>query len=362
MKALSLLIKPVGDRCNLACKYCFYSSPGNTGVMSEDTLELIVQKAFDEAEEFCSFAFQGGEPTLAGLPFYEKFIELLNKYNTRHIKVAFALQTNGTLIDEAWADFLRKNHFLVGLSLDGTPEVHNAHRLYKSGENTHVDVLRAARLLESKRVDFNILCVITKAAARHPAQIYRYLRRCGFDYLQFIPCLDPADKPHGSEKYSLTEKDYAGFLKQLFDLWYEDLLKGKGSSIRYFDNLVQLAAGYPPESCGISGVCCCQNVIEADGSIYPCDFYVKRELCLGNIADISFSDASECETSRNFIDTSRPVPDECKTCRCYPLCRNGCKRERDERGKNYHCEALKEFFDYCGGRIISLARTLPPNR
>lgn len=356
MHSLNLLIKPVGDACNLSCRYCFYHSPHPTGKMSVETLEKIVRKGLSEAEKQCTFAFQGGEPTLAGLDFYRKLIEFEEKYNRNGVQIQNILQTNGTRIDEEWATFLHEHRFLVGLSMDGPADIHNLNRLYPSGDDSHKDVRRAAKILEEKGVPYNILCVVTKAAARHPAQIYRYLRSGGFDHIQFIPCLDPLDRPHGGQPYSLNDRDFAGFLMQTFDLWYQDICKGEAVSLRYFDNLVQLAAGYPPESCGISGACTCQNVIEADGCLYPCDFYVRDEWKLGSINDTDF--ATALQNSAQFIEASKFLPDDCKACRYAPLCRNGCRRERDETGKNIHCTAYRTFFDYAAGRILQLARAL----
>ena len=168
MKHLQMMMKPASSNCNLRCSYCFYEDECRNreipsyGFMSPDTLEVLVKKALEEAEDSCTFGFQGGEPMLAGLPFFQKFIEFTEKYKNPETRLSFCIQTNGTLIDDDWAEFLRKNRFLVGISLDGIGEIHDRSRKDAQGKDTFRKVLKNAEFLQKKQVDVNILCVLTK--------------------------------------------------------------------------------------------------------------------------------------------------------------------------------------------------------
>lgn len=365
MPPLNFLIKPASGSCNLRCRYCFYHDVGGNravqsyGMMSAETLELLIRKALEEAEGSCAFGFQGGEPTLAGLDFFRKAVELQKRYNTRGLAISNAIQTNGLLLDVEWADFLAENRFLVGLSLDGTKELHDRNRLDPAGKGTYARVLKTAQLLKARGVEFNILTVITRDSAKRADSLYRFFRRCGFDWLQFIPCLDPLGQGRGSCAYSLTAEEYGAFLKRLFDCWYRDVKAGRFVYIRYFENLVGMLLGNPPESCGMSGRCVIQNVVEADGSVYPCDFYALDQWKLGNIRTGSVREMMESRTARRFLEAAREVPEKCRSCRYYPICRGGCRRDREAAGGvlglNDFCPAFETFFDYALPRLEEVA-------
>lgn len=367
MPPLSLLIKPASGACNLRCRYCFYHDEQlnretfSYGFMEEDLLEILVQKSLAYAAGYCSFGFQGGEPTLRGLDFYKKAVELQKKYNIHNVKIANSIQTNGLLLDSRWAQFFRENHFLVGLSLDGTKEIHDGSRLDTHGRGTYSRTLRAARLLSSHQVDFNLLTVVTGRTAEAITQIYRFYRRSGFLYQQYIPCLDPLGKPRGQSPDSLTPEKYGIFLKALFDLWYRDIAEGKFIYIRTFENLLGMLMGRPPESCGLSGSCALQHVIEADGSVYPCDFYCLDPWRLGNIREDSFQELANTETARRFLAEGGSGREKCAGCQYEYICRGGCRRDREPLAGgsgNYFCEAYQEFFAYALPRLQEIARAL----
>ena len=372
MPAISLLIKPASSNCGLRCKYCFYHSLAENrttksyGIMSVDTLENVVKRAFDYAEGICTFAFQGGEPTIAGLEFYRKLLEFVEKYNKKNVKVNFALQTNGMHIDEQWSKFLSENKFLVGISLDGPKDLHNAHRIDTNNDGTFNKAMKTIELFNKYMVEYNILYVVTAQCARYANKIYKFFKQNNFRYIQFIPCLDPLEEKRGQHPHSLKPEHYVKFLKDTFDRWYEDLIKGDYVSVRYFDNLVGMLLGQRPEACSMNGVCQCQCVIEADGGVYPCDFYVIDKWQLGNINDTSIKDILSCETSENFIKASYDSATECKECKWYALCRGGCRRERDAAevgiALNYYCTAYREFFDYAYPRLLNAARFISRNR
>lgn len=365
MPPLSLLIKPASSNCNLRCKYCFYHSVAESrniksyGIMSEETLEQIVKKALGYADYVCAFIFQGGEPTLAGLEFYKKLIQLQKKYNHKNLKIDNSIQTNGMLIDADWAKFLADNNFLVGLSLDGPKDINDANRVGLKGEGSFGTVMKTAGIFNKYKVNYNILSVINRNVANHTTKTYNFFKKHDFRYIQFIPCLDPFGE-EGGLVYSLTPDIYARFLKSLFDYWYSDIIKGDMVSIRFFDNIVRMAMGYKPEACGMSGRCACQFVVEADGSTYPCDFYVIDEWYMGNIKDKDLNELKDSKAVKKFVEVSKYVAPECRKCQWFDLCRGGCRRNREPfiDGKpslNYFCSAYKEFFEYTIDRIYRLA-------
>ncbi len=298
MNYVSLLIKPASSLCNLRCKYCFYWDESANrlqkcmGMMREETAERLIDSAFaaQSGRGFVSFSVQGGEPTLAGLAFYERFISLVHQKNVRRVPVQYAMQTNGMLLDEAWAAFLAKHRFLVGLSIDGDRALHDENRVDAQGKGTYARAVKALHLLQKANADVNLLCVVTKKCAGSPQKVYNALKKLNVGFLQFIPCLDPLDKPRGSMRYSLTARAYGDFLCTRLDCWYFDWQHGQYVSVRQFDDYVHLAMGLPPSSCACAGRCGGYLVIEGDGSAYPCDFYALDAWRLGNIGESSIAD------------------------------------------------------------------------
>lgn len=367
MPAINFLIKPASSNCNLRCKYCFYSSiaenreTASYGIMKEDILENVVKKGLEYADYYCGFAFQGGEPTIAGLEFFEKCMKFEKKYNIKKLRIQNSIQTNGTLIDEKWAKFLHDNNFLVGLSLDGIKDVHNLNRIDSKKNGTFNRVMKTVELFKKFKVEYNILYVVTSESARYANKIYSFFKKNDFKYLQFINCLDPLNVEPGKENYSLKPKDLEKFLKITFDRWYEDCIKGDYVSIRFFDNLVFMLFGNKPEACSMTGVCSCNCVIEGDGGVYPCDFYVLDQWKLGNIKDNGIMDMINSGVAKKFIEPSKHIPEKCEECKWFSLCRGGCRREREDfkEGKlkeNYYCLAYKAFFDYSYERLEYIAR------
>lgn len=363
MPALSLLIKPASGNCNMRCRYCFYADELDNreirsyGKMSVDTMHTIVDKAMEYGDYECTIAFQGGEPTLAGLDFYRDLVAYVTAHeNPKKLKIHYALQTNGYLINEEWAAFLGENHFLVGVSLDGLKEIHDRYRLDAAGKGTYQRVISAIRLLEKYQVEYNILTVVTAATARNGQKIYNYFKKNHFGYQQYIECLDPIGEEPGQHEYSLTPEKYGEFLKSMFDAWYLDMRSGTYVYNRYFENLMMIMAGQQPESCNMRGVCGKQWVFEADGSVYPCDFYALDQWRLGNIQENSFEEMDEKRDELGFIQWSMRQQEDCQKCRWFGLCRNGCRRNREpvtaeHTNRNYFCKSYQMFFEYAYPRL-----------
>jgi len=359
MPDINVLIKPASGMCNLRCGYCFYHDEAKNravesyGLMSEETLEQVIKKALDYSETACTIAYQGGEPTLRGLDFFRRSIEYEKRHNTKGIRISHAIQTNGTLLDGEWAKFLRENEFLVGVSLDGTAFLHDAFRTDDAGRGTHENVLSGITLLREYGVEYNILTVVNAVTAKKASQMYHFYKQNGFSYLQFIPCLNPLGKEREKLPFTLTSKAYGQFLKTLFDLWYQDFKKGEIVHIQLFEEYIRMLLGMQPDLCGMSGICSCQHVIEADGAVYPCDFYVLDPYRLGNLNECSFEQINERRKETRFIEGSEKIQPDCKECRYFPICRGGCRRHRNP--ENQFCAAYYDFFEYTIRRLEEAA-------
>ena len=359
MKQLNVMIKPASSLCNLRCRYCFYADEAkrrsipSCGVMRSDTVERMLAGIASElhAGDAVHFIFQGGEPTLAGLSFFEDFASRVGAW--KGIAVSFALQTNGVLLDRAWCDFLRAHRFLVGLSLDLFPSAHDATRVDAQGKGTYRRVVDAMRMLKSHGVDFNVLCTLTDEVARHPDGVWRELCALGIDYVQFTPCLSDLD---GDATYALTPERFASFYTRLFQLWYADFRAGKRVSVKLFDDIVNLLVLGTPTACGMDGRCRGQLVVEANGDAYPCDFFCLDEYKLGNIGDTPPSRLLESEAMKEFLSRKRNVA-ACLGCRYARFCGGGCPRMQNE----VYCAragtcGFQKFMDACGETLLSLAR------
>ncbi len=369
MPPISILMKPSSGMCNMQCDYCFYCDETQKrvqesyGFMSESTLKNVIRKTLLRASGSAAYAFQGGEPTLRGLDFYRKVIEYEVQYNKKGIPVHNAIQTNGYALNEEWCRFFKENHFLVGVSIDGMQEIHDTYRHDKSGNATFNKIKANVDLMEKYGVEYNILTVVNQITAKNIKQIYAYYMENGWIYQQYIGCLDPLGEERGTKEYALTPKQYGVFLVELFELWYQDWKKGKQPYIRQFENYVGIMAGYLPEACNQRGICGIQNVVEADGSVYPCDFYMLDEYCLGNFNDNQIDEINARRKEIGFVERSLKLDDNCKSCQYYSICRGGCQRDRefDEQTssyKNYYCSSFRYFFEQCLVRIKEIAKTL----
>ena len=367
MPAASILIKPTSANCNMNCSYCFYKCLSSNreqyskGFMSEETLEELVRQAIAYADGSLTFAFQGGEPTLAGINFYKKALELQKKYNTKHLYIENTIQTNGLLIDDAWAKFLAENHFLVGLSLDGPRKLHDCYRKDTEGNGTFERLMETVNLFVRYRVDYNVVSVITNETAKKASFLYKFWKRNGFPFIQFIPCMDEEHRriPDAEKScFAVEPVQYGRFLCEIFDFWYADFKQGTAMDIRMFSNLAQIAAGFQAEECGMNGCCNCYFAVEGDGSVYPCDFYCMDEWKLGTVAD-GFAFLFASDKSKEFMLTSHHVAEKCKICPYFTLCRGGCRRWREsllneKLPVNKLCPAYELFFAHAGGQIAEL--------
>lgn len=372
MPAASILIKPTSSNCNIDCRYCFYKCLSSNreqyslGFMTEETLETLVREAIAYADNYLAFAFQGGEPALAGLDFYKKAVKLQKKYNTKGLVIENTIQTNGLLLDREWAEFLARENFLVGLSLDGPRKLHDRYRQSAEGSGTFEKVMDTVKLMEHFQVKYNIVSVVTQDTAQQASYLYKFYKRNRFPFVQLIPCMDEqgrsnAGKGVAGQNFALQPESYGRFLKEIFDLWYEDFMQGEDIEIRMFSNLAQLAAGFPAEQCGMNGRCNCYFVVEGNGDVYPCDFYCTDEWKLGTVSD-GFANLEQVQRARDFVTASEKTEQECKICPYFSLCRGGCRRWRETEsgviGLNQLCSAYQIFFEHAEERLEQLGKMI----
>lgn len=323
--------------------------------MTLETLEMIVRRAMRAADGEVSFVFQGGEPTLVGLDFYRALVQYEKKYNARGLPVHNSLQTNGLDLSDEMIAFFARERFLLGVSLDGDSRTHDLMRCDREGRPTFERIRHTIERLQRAGVEFNILCVVNEYVARRPEQVFKALKPYGF--LQFIACLDPLDGE--TFDYSLTPESYLHFLKATFDLYLDAFRRGHPVSIRSFDNYVGILMGRAPENCAMNGRCGPYYLVESDGSVYPCDFYVLDEWRMGNIREESFVRLSKSEVGRRFAEESVVLPEKCRACPWLKLCRNGCRRERDPKtGVNRWCGVMDAFFRHSYPGMCEMARRL----
>lgn len=367
MRNLQFLIKPASSACNLRCRYCFYTdiaqnrSVSHMGMMKEETVDLLLEEAFANIDPKGSihFAFQGGEPTVAGLPFFQNFTAKAAARKPKDVSVSYSIQTNGTLLNGEWAVFLKQHDFLVGISLDGYKDLHNHYRVDADGKETWKTVSGAFQLLRKAGVRTNALCVVTAQCAKHPDKAYRELKKLGADFMQFIPCLDPIEEERGQRPFSLTPSAYGQFLCRLFDLWFEDWAAGNYHSIRLFDDYVNILLGASQGStCSTCGRCGAYFVVEGDGSVYPCDFFVLDQWKMGTLGENSLPELAESQQAKDFLLWGQEKPAECAVCRWRRLCNGGCKNDWERSGPphNHYCKALQAFFAHAEDRLRIIAR------
>ncbi len=372
----NVMTKPIGPLCNLNCEYCFYLeklnlySDRHSHRMPDEVLERYIRH-FIESQPAgmpeIQFTWQGGEPTLLGVEFFEKAVALQQRYaNGRRITNAF--QTNGTLLDDRWGEFLHKNDFLVGISIDGPRHIHDIYRTDKGGGASFDRVMRGIEILKKHKVEFNTLTVVNRKNSQHPVAIYRFLKEVGSGHIQFIPIVERLDPDPGAEAlagppdpedqstldrhvtpWSVRPIDYGNFLVSIFREWVK---KDVGKVfVQMFEVTLGAWAGKPPGLCVLAPKCGNGLAMESNGDVYLCDHYVYPEYRLGNIMNGDLREMLGSEKQTKFgDDKSDALPECCRNCRYLFACYGGCPKHRflrasnGEPGLNYLCAGYRKFF------------------
>lgn len=359
---LSLLIKPVSADCNMRCEYCFYRRPTDPyrsterHIMDDLTLRTMISRYMRSAGRSASFGWQGGEPLLAGIDFFKRVVNYQQIYGLPAQLVGNNLQTNGLLIDAEWAKLFRQYNFFIGVSLDGPEECHNFYRRSADGADGFQQTLRGIRTLREHLVEFSILAVVNDVTAKRPEELYSFFLQNGLDRLQFIPCLDFDRESGKAAPHSVTVEDYRDFLCTLFDLWYN---RGRPTaSIRLFENILAVYIGWEPEICAFKDRCGSYAVVEYNGDVYPCDFFVEEPWLLGNLRESSIADLLKKRKLREFNNRKAQQAAGCTPCEWNFICHFGCQHYRTSAGENYFCPAYREFYQYTRQRFETLAGSL----
>lgn len=360
----SILVKPAGPDCTMACDYCFYREKESLFAespihrMSEDVLEEMIRQLMRSPSGDISIGWQGGEPTLMGLPFFQKAVDLEQRYGCGKT-VGNGLQTNGMLLNREWADFFRNYNFLIGLSIDGPEHVHDCYRRMQSGGVTWQRVRDAAKLLLDAGVSVNALSVVNDYSVGFPREIYEHHKELGLPFMQFIPCVesDPAH-PGSKAPFTVPAEQYGKFLCEVFDFWRADFAGDTPTtSVRFFESLLFSYAGFPPPECTLCEECGVYLVVEHNGDVYACDFFVEPSWRLGNVMQDSMHSLLNGERQTAFGRMKVQLPAICAECEWLSLCRGGCVKDRLRTGtmkENHLCGAFKTFFAHADGEFRAL--------
>lgn len=363
---LSVMFKTVSNFCNLACDYCYFSGCSGMNIdevrISDEILEAFMREYMPLTAGAASFAWQGGEPLLASIGFFRKAVQLQAQYALPHTTIINAVQTNGTLINEEWARFFKQYNILVGISLDGPKEIHDKRRPLGSGAGSYEAVMRGIEWLRRYDVDFNILTVIHEDNVNQAEQLLEYYNREGFHYVQFIPAMNfKAQELGETGEFLITPKQYGDFLCRAFDVWLAD---GRPrTSIRTFDNLLSQHLNHPAELCTHRASCPLSIVIESNGDVFPCDFYMNAAHRLGNVMHDRLPSMLQSSTMKQFQSLKPALPEACVSCEYLSYCHGGCPRNRrwsehEAVGTDYFCASYKQLYKYSAERMEHLANTV----
>lgn len=376
-----VMLKPAGSRCNLACRYCYYLEKGRLypkeeqQVLSDELLETFIRQ-YLEAQTMPQvlFTWHGGEPLLRPLSFYRKALALQQKY-ARGRQIDNCLQTNGTLLTDEWCEFLRENHFLVGISIDGPQTFHDGYRCHSFEK-----VMRGIRLLQKHHVEWNAMATVNHLNADHPAEFYHFFKAIGCQYIQFTPVVERiVERPDGLTlasahqqeasltDYSVTPEQWGRFLCGVYDEWVKDDI-GR-VFVQLFDATLANWAGEPPGICSLSPTCGRAAAMEANGDVYSCDHFVFPEYRLGNIRQQSLTAMLYGERQQQFgRDKSATLPRQCRECSFLFACHGECPKNRfakdryGEPGLNYLCEGYKQFFAHVAADMDFMKAELDAGR
>jgi len=363
-----VFVKPIGSICNLDCHYCYYLEKehlyprGESFRMPDDVLEeYIFQHIEASPDPVIRFSWHGGEPTLLGLDYFRRIVELHRRHQPPGRRIANGIQTNGTLLDDDWCRFLAAEGFTVGLSLDGPPDMHDRHRLTRDGEPTHELAMQGFRLLQRHRVPTDILCVVNAHNVRFPLQVYRFFKMIDAQHISFLPMVESQpDASGGINPLSVPSEAWGAFLCTIFDEWRDhDIGRIK---VQIFEEAARTAFDQEHSLCIFRPTCGDIPVVEHNGDFYSCDHYVDVEHRLGNIMETPLVELLESPAQRAFGRAKlEALPGYCMRCEVRAMCNGGCPKNRfletpdGEPGLNYLCAGYRRFFNHCWPFVSEVA-------
>jgi uncharacterized protein len=366
MRPFTLLIKPAGPDCNIACEYCFYSSKTSLfgqgkHRMSDEVLDKLVSSYVGLQFDMSSFAWQGGEPMLMGLDFYKKVVDLQQAYGADGQVVTNALQTNGILLDEKWCSFLAEYKFLVGISCDGPKEYHDYYRRTRSDEGTFDKVMAGIENCRKHKVEFNVLVLVSSRNVEAADELFDFFKEHKVKYLQFVQCVEQEPSTGQIAEFSITAQQYGEFLCRMFDRWAE--YGPQRISIRTFDSIMSYLMAGEHSICTFRPQCNDYIIIEHNGDAFCCDFFVEDRWRLGNILATPIEKLAADKKKRLFARLKTGISNKCLVCRHLDICRGGCLKDRivtdgDYKAPSYFCAGYKRFFDYALPRFSQIAAKL----
>ncbi|TRO52214.1 anaerobic sulfatase maturase [Candidatus Bathyarchaeota archaeon] len=352
-----VFVKPTGSICNLGCQYCYYLEKDQlypedeSFQMPENVLDNYIKQHIEACpDDTISFSWHGGEPTLLGLDFFRRIVELEKKYKPRDKTILNGVQTNGTLLDDELCRFFAKEGFAVGISIDGPKELHDRFRVTKDHRPTFEQVMRGYQLLQKHEVYTDVLCVVNSVNVQHPLEVYRFFKGINAKYITFLPCVDP--QPEGGvSDLSVPSEAWGRFLCTVFDEWVrEDIGRVK---VQIFEEAVRTAFNQEHSLCIFRPTCGDIPVLEHNGDLYSCDHYVAPEHLLGNIKQTPLVELLESPAQEKFGENKQTsLPRICRECRVLAMCNGECPKNRftdtpdGEHGLNYLCTGYKLFFTH----------------
>lgn len=332
LQRLGVLVKPAGADCNLRCEYCFYRPKAllyphqKRHAMPLEVLNRFIGDYMQMAGQTPSFGWQGGEPTTLGLEFFRRVVAIQVKKAKPGQAIANGFQTNGILIDDDWARFFRRYQFLVGLSLDGPQHIHDYYRRDLGRRPTWDRVMRAMATLRANAVEFNILCMVTAFSGDKGAEVYDFFKAHDLRFLQFIPCIEIDPDTGNVMPYSCTPQQYGQFLCEVFDRWAAE--EPAHTYVRTFDDLLMAYMGEQSPTCIFRPTCAEYLLIEHNGDVYPCDFFVEERWKLGNLMETPLREIALSDKLMEFRYAKSELVERCVECEYVRLCYGGCQRHR----------------------------------
>jgi len=345
LNKLTIQLKPVGNNCNLHCEYC-YAMPfrcKNVKVLGLDVLEKIVKEAFETSDNVI-ITWHGGEPTMPGVEYYRKYIQLVEKYKKPGQNIVNMIQTNATLITEEFAEFFEKEGFIVSVSIDGDEETHNRNRHYASGKGSYAQTMKGVKLLREHNIFPPVIATVSQNTYDDCEKTFKSFIEEGFKEIKFSPVYDSSE-----DAFSISCDQWYEYIKKVFDIWSD--MGDETIKVREIDEVLEWFTGETINTCSSTNSCVNWISIDENGEVYPCE-YLRATEAYGNVKEMHLSEIFKTEAHKRFVRKVMYVPEECKECEFYEMCGNGCPATRIKGndlvydGRYVYCDERKQLYNY----------------